>query len=156
MIIYARVLKKSLLFHETQRFVTVILSHINLIYNIPFYFFKIHSGIILPSMLRSLSFRFSYRNFVQTFLPHVILAPPNSTSFVWQPKNNWREAQVMKLQNTQFSLGFCYFLPLGQHNTPRINIPMFFPLMLRYQDSHSQNTKIWISLSMTLWSKIRI
>jgi hypothetical protein len=81
MIIRARVLKKSLLFHEIRRFVTVILSHINLICNIPFYFFKIHFSIIHPFMLRTISFRFSYRNFVQTFLPHVIIVPPNSTSF---------------------------------------------------------------------------
>jgi len=34
----------------------------------------------------------------------------------------------MKLPNTQFSLGFSYFLPLGQNSIPRINVPMFFSL----------------------------
>ena len=46
----------------------------------------------------------------------------------------------MKLRNTQFSLGFSYFLPLGQNSIPTINIPLFFPLMLRDQDSHSYKT----------------
>jgi len=51
----------------------------------------------------------------------------------------------MKLPNTQFSLGFSYFLPLGKNSIPRINVPMFFPLMLRDQDPHSYKTEKYLN-----------
>jgi hypothetical protein len=101
-----------------------ILSQMHPVHSFPPCFPKIHSDIILPSILRSakcsLPFRFSDQSNVciYLFLACYMSRPSHPPLFV-HPNNIWQSVQVMKLVVMQFSPAFRYILLLTSKFSPQ-------------------------------------
>ena len=119
-------IKKLPAFYVTRRFIIMfttapqlipILSEINSLHALPFYFFKIPFNIILPHTPRSskwsLSLRFLHQNSVCISLfPHTCHIT-HSSSLITHSNSIWSAVQIVKPLIMQFHPVSCYFLPLS-------------------------------------------